>query len=111
MDGSQNDKREFLFIDDLIKILLAIMNKKISSGIYNVGTSQQIYIKNIIKYVQKKLKSNCSVIFLKKKNSPNFSILSTEKIKKIIKYKIKNNFYDNLNKTVEYFEGICKKFD
>jgi len=111
MDGSQNDKREFLFIDDLIKILLAIMNKKISSGIYNIGTSRQIYIKNIIKYVQKKLKSNFPVIFLKKKTSPNFSILSTKKIKKIIKYRIKNNFYENLNRTIKYFEGTRKRFD
>jgi UDP-glucose 4-epimerase len=84
------------------------MNKKINSGIYNIGTSRQIYIKNIIRYVQKKLKSNCPVIFLQKKTSPNFSILSTKKIKKIIKYKIKNNFYDNLNKTIKYCEGRCK---
>jgi nucleoside-diphosphate-sugar epimerase len=111
MDGSSNDKREFLFIDDLIKILLLIANKKINSGIYNIGTSRQIYIKNIIKYVQKKLKLNYPVIFLKKKTSPKFSIICTKKIKRIIKYKIKNNLYNNLNKTIRYCERTCKKFD
>jgi len=101
LKGSRKDKRELMFVDDLIKILIKIKNKKIKSGIYNVGTDKQILVEDIIKYIKKKINNKNNFKFLNNK-SPKFSILDTSKIKKQINLNLKNNFYVNLDKTIAF---------
>lgn len=103
LKGSDKDKRELMYVEDLIKILIQIKNKKINSGIYNVGTGKQIFIENIIKYLKKKFNYKNKIIYLNNK-SPKFSILNSTKLKKQINFNIKNNFYKNLDKTIEYIK-------
>lgn len=45
--GSGNPKREFLYIDDLADACVFIMEKGISSGVYNIGTGEDVTIKSV----------------------------------------------------------------
>ena len=104
LKGKKTDKREFIYIDDLIKILIKITKIKIEAGIYNIGTGKQIKITKIHEYLKKKLKSKTEIIFENKLISPNFSILNTEKIKKKIKMSLTFNFFKNLSNTYNYWK-------
>ncbi len=45
--GSGNPKREFLYIDDLADACVFIMEKGISSGVYNIGSGEDVTIKSV----------------------------------------------------------------
>ena len=59
--GSLNRTRDFIYIDDVIKIFHLSMNiRNISNKIFNVGTGNKTTIKKII-YLLKKLHKDTSV--------------------------------------------------
>ena len=99
--GSPDDTREFIFIDDLIKIILKLKSKKIKSGMYNIGADKKIKISQIVNFFNKKNKKK--IIYLKKLNYPKFKKLNTSKVKNIINYKIEK-FFLNLDKYSKVLE-------
>lgn len=87
--GNLNDSREFLYIDDLIDILLKLKSKKISSGTYNIGSERKIKISKIVDYFNTK---NKKIKFTNKLNSPNFKKLNLKKINNILKINVPNTY-------------------
>ena len=52
-----NQRRDFLYVDDFIKLIFKILNKKkIKSGIYNVGSGKSIRIKTVIEKIRNIIK-------------------------------------------------------
>ena len=49
--GSGKAKREFLFVDDLARSIEFLINKKIKHNIINVGSGEEITIKNLSKLI------------------------------------------------------------
>ena len=49
--GSGMPKREFLYVDDMADALVFIMEQKISSGIFNIGTGQDITVEALANMV------------------------------------------------------------
>jgi UDP-glucose 4-epimerase len=93
MMGGMRDAREFLYIDDLTKIIFSILkSRNIKPGIYNIGGDKKIRIYDIIKFINEKFKLNKKVFFLNKFQYPKFAKLHTGKIKKIVKKIYINNF-------------------
>jgi nucleoside-diphosphate-sugar epimerase len=87
---SPNNKNDFIFIDDVVKILIFMLQSSLPSGVYNVGTgvaTEVIELSNIIK---------------------NF-FNSNNNLKKNIK-KIADeqtiNFFANTNKLKKYFSNL-----
>ena len=104
VNGNQDDKREFLYVDDLIRILKKISNTKITSGIYNVGSGKQIFISKIFEILKNNLNLRKNIIFRDKIKNPVFSILNNNKLNRKIKFKKKNNFQKNLIVTLNYWK-------
>ena len=104
VNGKKTDKREFLYIDDLIKILNKIKKNKIKSGIYNIGTGKHILISEIFNVLKKNLNLKNDIIFRDKIKSPCFSILNNMKIKKELKIITKYTFNKNLLATLNYWK-------
>ena len=104
LNGKKTDKREFLYIDDLIKILNKIKKNKIKSGIYNISTGKHILISEIFNILKKNLNLKNNIIFKDNVKSPCFSILNNTKIKKELKINTKYTFNKNLLATLKYWE-------
>ena len=101
-------KRDFLFIDDAIRaILLSLKEKKAIGQIINIGRGKTIILKKIIK----------DIIKIIKKGQPNFGKIKLrsdenkiiypdiKKAKKILNWKLKDNFNYKLKETINYYKG------
>ncbi len=99
--------RDFIYIDDVIKILLISMkkvqNKKISDN-FNVGTGRSIKISHLYQIIKKRVPNNSKIIRKKlEKFDPKKSSGKLEKIKKnLIGNKFKfTKLEDGIDKTIE----------
>jgi len=99
--------RDFLYIDDLTRLLILILKKKASNKIFNVGSSQPIQIKKVINKINTKIglgKPKFGQIRMRKdeikKSFPNIS-----RIKKEFKWKPKISFERGIVNTIFFYEN------
>jgi nucleoside-diphosphate-sugar epimerase len=102
LKGSAKDKRDLLYIDDLVKILIKLFflkqNKKFE--IYNIGSGEEQSITDIVLNVLKILNLNTKIIFKNLGQAPHFPKMSIKKLKNRINYKIHKKFNYYLKKVV-----------
>lgn len=102
-----NQLRDFIFIDDLIHLLvISLNNDKIDGQIFNVGLGKPIKVKNIIKLIQKNIKKGIPE-FGKIKLRKDEILLhypSIDKLKKYFNWKPKIKFNTGIKKTINYYE-------
>ena len=106
--GNKNDKREFLFVDDLIFLIKKIIKSDIKNEIINVGSNKHYKISELVKKLQKILKTNKRIQFKDKLKPPKFAILDNSKLNKFIKLKRNFDISVGLKKTAQYYK---KKFN
>lgn len=95
--GTGNQSRDFIHIDDLIKIIQIIINRNIKSDVFNVGSSSNTKIKEIKNLISKR----CKFVTLPKRfDDIEKSISDISKIKKILKWKPNIEFKDGLKKMI-----------
>ena len=102
--GNVNDKREFLFIDDLILIVKKLMLSKAKQETFNIGSNKQYLISDIIKKILIIKNKNKKIEFLNTIKAPKLPLLSNKKLYKFIKIKRKFNLYLGLKKTATYYK-------
>ncbi len=104
-EGSQ--LRDFLFVDDLNDLILKILKKKkIKSGIYNVGSSAPIKVRDIIyqiKSIIRKGNPQFGKIIMRKDESQSLFPKIT-KIKKTFDWVPNTNITKGLKKTITFYE-------
>ncbi len=61
--GSGNVKREFLFVDDLADAVLFLLRKKTNHNIINVGSGEEVTIKNLSKIIASVIGFKGKIIF------------------------------------------------
>ena len=106
--GNKEDKREFLFIDDLVFLLKKIIKLNINQGIFNIGSNKQYKIFDLVNKIQNILKTKKKILFVNKLKSPSFALLDNAKLNKFVKIKKKFNINIGLKKTALYYK---KKFN
>ncbi len=100
--------RDFVFIDDVIEaIIKSLKNKKARGEIFNIGSGKPIKIKNIIKYINKKIKKGHPLYGkIKLRKDESIKVFPTiTKAKKIINWKPKTSFETGLKKTINFYYG------
>ena len=102
--GNVNDKREFLFIDDLILIVKKLMLSKAKRETFNIGSNKQYLISDIIKKILIIKNKHKKIEFLNTIKAPKLPLLSNKKLYKFIKIKRKFNLYLGLKKTATYYK-------
>jgi nucleoside-diphosphate-sugar epimerase len=102
LNGKMNDSRQFIFIDDLISILCKLINNKKSFLLLNISNGKKYQIKDILSYVQKKMKVK-KLIKYKNQTSPEFPILRNAQLLKELKHFKFESFYKSLDKTINYW--------
>lgn len=101
-----NQKRDFLYIDDLIDLIFkVIMNKKTIGKIINVGSGKPIKIKSLITSIKKYSKGgkpNFGEIKMRKDEILNL-YPSINKARQLLKWKPKVSIKKGLKKTINYY--------
>ncbi len=104
--GSLHRRRDCIYIDDVIKILIS--NKCKFNNIYNVGTGLSISVKKIINQISKKLNKKINIKKLKSTKGDIF--ISQANIKKIEQTGLKPNikFDYGIKKMIGYYnDSMC----
>ncbi|MAU58249.1 MAG: hypothetical protein CMC33_01140 [Flavobacteriaceae bacterium] len=103
-------RRDFLYIDDLIRLLILILRKKASNKIFNVGSGKPIKIKKIIKIINTKVglgKPLFGKIKMRKDEIKN-SFPSISRIKNQYKWIPKVSFEKGIKNTIFFYEKYGK---
>tara|TARA_E500000178_G_scaffold350149_1_gene408515 strand:+ start:1284 stop:2177 length:894 start_codon:yes stop_codon:yes gene_type:complete len=99
--------RDFLYVDDFIKLIKKILiSKKPLRGIFNVGSGKPFTVKQILEKIKKLIKLgkiNYNVVKMKKSETKK-SYPNVKKIKKIFNWKSNTNLDAGLKKTIKFYE-------
>jgi nucleoside-diphosphate-sugar epimerase len=104
IQGTGNEIRTFIYIDDFVEAFKILIEKGKHLNIYNIGTSEKIQIKNLVKLLSKIF--NKKIILRKtslQKGGTKIRIPAITKIKKL-GFKPKFNLYQGLNQTTNTFQ-------
>lgn len=103
IQGTGNEIRSFIYIDDFIEAFKLIIKKGKHLEIYNLGTSEKINIKSlafsIAKILNKKIKLVCTPL---QEGSSKIRLPDISKIEKL-GFKQKYNIISGLKKTINFY--------
>jgi len=110
-----NQKRDFIFIDDLISLIFKCLkkNKKNLFGkILNVGTGKPIKVKKIIQHISKKTKKGKPLYGkIKMRKDEILNIYpNINKTKKLLDWRPKTTLFKGLDKTIKSYEKEINKY-
>lgn len=105
--GDGSPFREFLFVDDLAEACIFLMDNYQSNEIINVGSGNEIQIKDLAKLIMQALDFDCTLEFdLEKPNGTPRKINDSQKIKKL-GWHAKTDLASGIKISVQNF---CEKF-
>lgn len=111
IEGDGKQSRDFCYIENVVNANICAMNykKKINGEVFNVGNGERIVINDVLKLIEKNTNRKLN---LEKRPDRTGDVKHTHadisKIKKILGFKIKKNFYEGLLETIEWFEARKK---
>jgi GDP-L-fucose synthase len=107
--GSGNQTRAFLYVEDLAEGMILAIEKSPTPDPINLGTDEEISIKELIKKIIKLSKVNTSVEFdaTKPDGSPRRNS-NNSKAKKKLKFKAKVCLNEGLRKTIAWYKQQAK---
>jgi len=106
--GNGQQKRDFLYIEDLCDAILKILvNKKSKNETYNLGSGKSISINNL----RRKLSCKNFINLDKRNKDIEVSIANISKIKKHLNWFPKTSIEDGLKKTLENDKTRLKKMN
>lgn len=82
--GTGNPRREFLYVDDLAKACVRLMQDPCANGIYNVGAGEDLTIRELAEQVANVVEYKGDLKFnVEKPDGPPRKLLNIDRIKKI----------------------------
>jgi len=105
LNNSGNHYRDFTSITDVVNIFKILLKKKIEKHlIFNISSNNPIFIKDLIKYMKKRL-TKLNIKNIKRNKADIFKTHGSNiKIIKFCKLKKMKNFRDELNKLMDWYE-------
>ena len=107
--GGSNAIREFVYVKDLIFIILNSIIKIKESCHINVGSNEKIKIKDLIKLISQLTNFKKKVIFQNKIKDQSIRFADKERFNKIVNYKNKYNLESGLKETILWYKKKLKK--
>lgn len=98
--------RDFIYVDDLIDLFLIILKKnKINYGVYNVGCSKPIKVKNIINLIHNLIKKGRPVFDAHKMRRDERLKMypRNTKLKSFFKWKVRTSLELGIKKTIRHY--------
>ena len=104
MYGGLNALREFIYVDDLVEIILRSLIKLNYSDYYIINSPEKIKINFLLKKIIKYTKFKKKIFFKKIVNDNSKRFSSSNKIKKFIKYNYNFNLDNGLKETINWYK-------
>lgn len=106
--GSGNQTRAFLYVEDLAEGILLATEKYCVADAINLGTNEEISIKDLVNLILELCNQEREVIFdtTKPDGSPRRNSDNT-KAKKMIGFESKTRLKDGLEKTINWYKENC----
>ncbi len=102
--GDGKDIKDFLYVEDFIKILILLIKNKEKYLVLNVGSGKSVKLKSIISILHSHYKQKK---FYFKKNSPKMipvRKINITKLKKLIKFKFEYSLSAGLERTIKWYK-------
>ena len=108
--GSGKPLRDFLYVDDLARAIITLMEKYNDNEVINIGSGKEISIKNLAEKIKKKLNYSGQIYFDKRypDGTPR-KILDITKIKRY-KWLPKTNLNKGLDLTISWYKKFNKSY-
>ncbi len=103
--GNGKSKKSFIYVTDLVKALLDLVEFYSTSEPVNIAGENVISIKSLANLIIKLTKSKSKTVFLKSDVLNTDRIANINKVKKIIKFKEKISLEEGLINTIKYFKN------
>jgi len=104
INGDGKQSRDFIHINDVVEAALLATEKE-KSGIYNIGTGEEISINEIFRKIKELTNSGCQEIHgMTKPGEQKRSCLDFSKAKKELNWQPKYSLEQGLKKTIEWFK-------
>lgn len=100
--------RDFIYVDDLIDLFLIILKKnKVKYGVYNVGCSKPIKVKNIINLIHNLIKKGRPLFNVHKmRKDERLEIYPRNtKLKNFFKWKVRTSLELGIKKTIRHYSN------
>ena len=113
LDGGGNSKRNFIHIDDVSEATYKIIQKGKSGEIYHIASNEIISIRNLVKFICKKMNynfNNLVKISPERPGKDKFYILSNKKLKNNFNWQPKISINDGINKCIDWIKKDLKSF-
>ena len=106
--GDGTPMREFLFVDDLAEACVYLMNNYNDSGIVNIGTGEDITIKDLAYLVKEVVGFEGNILFnTQMPNGTPRKLLNVSKLTNL-GWKYKTSLREGIEKTyIDYIENVC----
>lgn len=107
--GGSNAVREFIYVKDLVEIILLSLLKLKESCHINVGTNEKIKIKYLIRLIAKLTNFKKKVVFKNKIKDNSVRYSDKKYFNKLLNYKIKYNLNLGLKETIIWYKKRIKE--
>ncbi len=104
--GSLNAEREFIYVDDLINIIILSLVKINTTGYFNVGSGEKVKISRLVNVIKKKTFFNKKIINNSKIKDNSKRYCGNKNLKKKLNYKVKFNLDKGLDQTIRWYKNF-----
>ena len=106
--GDGSPMREFMHVDDLAEAIIFSLNTKLSDTLYNVGSGQEVTIRELANTIAQVTGYSGSVIWdIEKPNGTPRKLMDSTKFLNL-GYKPQVNLFEGIKKTYEFYKTIEK---
>lgn len=101
INGDGGQKRDFIYIDDVIEANLLAATSPISGEVFNIGSGKNISINEVVRLINKFMKKSIKPIQGPAVIEQKSTLASFAKAKKLLDWQPKINFEDGLKTVIE----------
>lgn len=107
--GDGNQKRDFIFIDDICSIMLEIIDKEIKEEIMNIGGGVSLSVQESIGIIEKLLSRKAKIKYIDPiEGEQLITHANVEKLQRIITLDNRTDIYDGLKMEIDYIKKLYK---
>lgn len=107
--GDGNQKRDFIFIDDICSIMLEIIDKEIKEEIMNIGGGVSLSVQESIGIIEKLLSRKAKIKYIDPiEGEQLITHANVEKLERIMTLDNRTDIYDGLKMEIDYIKKLYK---